>query len=164
MAEEQKPNQGEATSPENSDTLLYKSSGEALKALGEYFKGLSGRLTDASVQMCYGLIGANWVVFGTVGNILKDTWAKLSLLMVMLTLGLNVLVVWRLTESIKKRSDWAETSKEEWTKMYEAYKLEPDIYFPFTPFQDRMGSWARWIKAIFPLLGALLLIYGAITK
>ncbi len=41
---------------------------KAKQELNTYYNGMSGNLTEASIQMCYRLIGANWVVFGSVGK------------------------------------------------------------------------------------------------
>jgi hypothetical protein len=47
-------------------TGIYESSTDALKEIDDAFDYWSGQITATSVQMCYALIGANWVVFGSV--------------------------------------------------------------------------------------------------
>jgi hypothetical protein len=42
---------------------------DALKEISGAFDYWSGQITATSLQTCYALIGANWVVFGSVGNI-----------------------------------------------------------------------------------------------
>ena len=49
---------------------------EALKKVTSEFEYWSGKLTETSMQMCYALIGANWVVFGWLNGILNNVWAK----------------------------------------------------------------------------------------
>ncbi len=153
----------ETNSSERSKTGFYDSPRKALEEVGGYYKGWSAKLTEASLQMCYALIGANWVVFGTVGHILESNFAKLSLLMVMLTLGINVIGAWILSESMRMRFDWAEGHCTEWQQQFDNAAGQRDP-FPFTRFHESVGFWMRQIKAIFPLIGAILLIVGAIQK
>jgi hypothetical protein len=51
------------------------------------------------VQLSYAVLGANWAVFGAVDKILTNLYSKLSVLVVVLSLGLSVLVqtVWENT-------------------------------------------------------------------
>src|SRR5207247_6737303 len=75
---------------ELSKKWVHETPQKALEEVGNQFNHWSGKLTENSLQMCYALIGANWVVYGSVGQILQSQWAKLSLLMVILTLAINV--------------------------------------------------------------------------
>jgi hypothetical protein len=61
---------------------LYATPEEALKKVSSEFEYWTGRLTETSLQMCYALIAANWLVFGSVRGILGNLCATLSLLMV----------------------------------------------------------------------------------
>ena len=136
---------------------------KALAKVGSEFEYWSGKLTDTSLQMCYALIGANWVVFGSVGHILENNYSKLSLLSVLVTLGSNVIGSWFLSESLKSRFEWAESHPEDWEKQFElaAGKRDP---FPFTNQHEWVGLIVRQVKGLFPLVGGMLLIAGAILK
>lgn len=91
----------QAASLDPSKTGIHESPRKALEKVGFYYEGWSTNLTESSTQMCYGLIGANWVVFGSVGGILNSIWAKWSLFAVILTLGCNVIGAWYMTESLR---------------------------------------------------------------
>jgi hypothetical protein len=80
-------------------TGLYAASEEALQKVSGEFEYWTGKLTETSLQMCYALIGANWVVFGSVNGILHSGWAKWSLVMVLLALASNVVGAWILSEN-----------------------------------------------------------------
>jgi hypothetical protein len=69
---------------------IYESSTDALKQINEAFDYWSGQITATSLQMCYALIGANWVIFGSVENILHSRYAIVSLLLVLLALAFNM--------------------------------------------------------------------------
>lgn len=77
-------------------TGIYASSTDALKQINEAFDYWSGQITATSLQMCYALIGANWVIFGSVGNILHSRYAIVSLLLVLLALTFNMLSAYML--------------------------------------------------------------------
>lgn len=62
-----------------SDAALYASPAEALKKVSTEYEYWSGKLTETSLQMCYALIAANWVVFGSMNGSLSNIWTKLSL-------------------------------------------------------------------------------------
>ena len=145
------------------DAGVHESPRKALEKVGFYFEGWTTKLTETSVQMCYALIGANWVVFGSVGNILQSNYAKFSLLFVMLTLGINVIGAWFMSESLRKRFEWAEGHDVEWNAEFNAAKGKR-VPFPFTAVQESLPLWLRQVKGSFPLISAMLLIIGAIVK
>jgi hypothetical protein len=136
---------------------------KALEKVGFYFEGWTTKLTETSLQMCYALIGANWVVFGSVGKILQSNYAKASLLFVMLTLGINVVGAWFMSESLRRRFEWAEGHDTEWNTEFNAAKGQR-VAFPFTEMQESLPFWLRQVKASFPLISAVLLIIGAIVN
>jgi len=154
---------GDGGSVELNKAGVHETPQEALGRIGSAFDHWSGKLTETSLQMCYALIGANWVVFGSVDGILQSNWAKCSLLMVMLTLASNVIGSWCLSESLRRRFEWAEGNKLVWQQEFND-AVGKRVAFPFTSFHERAGFWMRQIKGTFPLLGGLLLIIGAIVK
>jgi hypothetical protein len=136
---------------------------KAYERVGGEYDHWSGKLTDSSLQMCYALIGANWVVFGSVGNILNSNWAKFSLLMVMLTLMSNLVGSWWASEAHRKRLEYAEADSARWAAEFNS-ATGTRTPWPFTARMERAGYWMRQIKGACPLIGALLLIVGAIVK
>jgi hypothetical protein len=144
-------------------TGVHETPQKALEKVGSEFDHWSGKLTETSLQMCYALIGANWVVFGSVDKILVNNFAKWSLFMVLLTLGCNVVGAWILSESIRNRFEWAEGHSDQWDKAFKDAVGER-VPFPFTKFHESMGFWMRQIKGLFPIVGGLLLLIGAIWR
>ena len=153
---------GAVGSPDPAEAGVHESPRKALEKVGFYFEGWTTKLTETSVQMCYALIGANWVVFGSVGNILRSNYAKASLLFVMLTLGINVVGAWFMSESLRRRFEWAEGHDNEWTAEFNKAKGKR-VAFPFTRAQERLPFWLRQVKASLPLSSAILLIIGAVN-
>jgi hypothetical protein len=142
---------------------LYASPEDALKKVDSEFEYWTGRLTDTSLQMCYALIGANWVIFGSVDGILKNNWAKTSLVLVLLALASSVIGSWVLSESLCKRIAYAESNVERWRNEFEN-SIEQDNAWPFTDSMQNMGFYMRWVKAGFTLASGFCLIVGALTK
>jgi hypothetical protein len=163
MPEDELENIQPSASSALTDTGVLDTPRKTYERIGAEFDHWTGKLTDTSLQMCYALIGANWVVFGSVNNILKSNWAKFSLLMVMLTLMSNVLASWWASEQHRKRLEYAEADPLRWTTEFNnaVGKRTP---WPFTKTMERVGYWTRQIKGAFPIIGAILLMIGAIVK
>jgi len=142
---------------------LYKSPQEALQKVSSEFEYWTGKLTETSLQMCYALIGANWVVFGSVNGILHSFYAKSSIILVMLALASNVIGAWILSGMLRKRIGYGEGHTEEWTQEFNAASGK-DVPWPFTDAIQDTGKWMRAIKATFTLASGLTLIIGAIMK
>jgi hypothetical protein len=142
---------------------LYKDPEEALKFVTSEFRYWSGRLTDTSLQMCYALIAANWLVFGSLNGILQSMWAKVSLLMALLALTANVIGAWMLTEDMRKRIDYGEENSQRWAAEFNAAAGTKDPW-PFTQRIVDIGIWTRRIKAGFTLAGGLSWVIGTVVK
>jgi hypothetical protein len=146
-----------------SQSALYETAQDALKKVADAYDYWSGRLTETSAQMCYALIGANWVVFQSVNGILQSAWAKLSLLMVLLALASSVVGSWWLSESLRRRVGYGEADNMRWEKEFQDARGK-SVDWPFTSSIDRVGFLTRQIKAGFTLLGGILLIVGAVVR
>jgi len=153
----------EPASLELAKSGVHETSRKALERVGSEFDHWSGKLTETSLQMCYALIGANWVVFGSVGGILNSGWAKLSLLMVMLTLSSNLIGSWWASEAHRKQFEYAEENPTRWESEFEEAKGKRTAW-PFSDNMESVGRGMRRIKVSFPLIGGLLLVIGAVCK
>jgi hypothetical protein len=158
MPEEEPPKKSDA-----SDDTLYKSPGEALKKVSSEFEYWSGKLTETSLQMCYAVIAANWVVFGSLNGILNNPWAKWSLVMVIFALAVNIIGARLLSNLLRKRVAYGETDSVRWKQEYAQFSTT-DSPWPFTGEIEDTGRWMMNIKAGFTLLAGALLIAGAILK
>lgn len=142
---------------------LYATPEEALEKVSDDFGYWTGRLTETSLQMCYAVIAADWLVFGSVQGILSSLCAKLSLLMVLLALASSVIGAWVLAESMRKRIDYGESDEQRWTREFND-SVGKRVAWPFTDFMISAGIWTRRIKGGFTLLGGIFLVVGAILK
>ncbi|HEY6248991.1 MAG TPA: hypothetical protein VI685_03465 [Candidatus Angelobacter sp.] len=156
----------ESKKPDNTNggaDTLYSSPSDALKKVTSEFEHWSGKLTETSLQMGYALIGANWVVFGSMNGILGNGWAKTSLLMVILALASNIVGAWILSETLRKRVAYGEGDKSRWKKEFDEFSTT-DSPWPFTEGIEQTGRLMRIIKGAFTLLAGAFLIIGAILK
>jgi hypothetical protein len=144
------------------DTGLYSSPAEASKKVSSEYEYWSGKLTETSLHLCYAVIGANWVVFGSINGILDNNWAKMSLLMVILALASNIVGAWVLSWLLRKRVIYSEDKKAEWIKEFNQF-VGIRSTWPFTDSIDAVGLWMRRIKAVFTLAAGACLIWGAIN-
>src|ERR1700731_1856774 len=119
---------------------LYASPEDALKKVSSEFEYWTGKLTETSLQMCYALIGANWVVFGSVNGILHSAYAKWSLVLVLLALGSNVIGAWMLSESLRRQISHGEQDPNRWATEY-ADAVGKDVPWPFT---DRIQNTGKY--------------------
>jgi hypothetical protein len=142
---------------------LYESPQEALQKVTSEFEYWTGKLTETSLQMCYALIGANWVIFGSVNGILGSRWAKASIVLVLLALASNVIGAWLLSAMLRSRISYGEGHTKEWADEFKD-AVGKDVPWPFTDAIETTGAWMRRIKAAFTLISGLCLIAGALLK
>jgi hypothetical protein len=142
---------------------LYKTPEEALIKVSSEFEYWTGKLTETSLQMCYALIGANWVIFGSVNGILGSRWAKASIVLVLLALASNVIGAWFLSGMLRTRIGYGEGHTKEWANEFRD-AAGKNVAWPFTDAIETTGRWMRWIKAGFTLVSGFCLIAGALMK
>jgi hypothetical protein len=111
--------------------------------------------------MCFAIIGGNWVVFGSLNGILKNYWAKYSLIFVFIALAVNVIGAWGLTELLRRQVAHGEDNAIGWEAEYQA-SLGNDVSWPFTKGIANAGIWIRVIKGTFTLLSGALFVIGAL--
>jgi hypothetical protein len=145
------------------DIGLFKAPAEAAKAVSTSYDYWSGNLTTSSLQMNYALIGANWIIFGSVNGILGSPWAKWSMLFVLFALVVNVLGSWILSEVLRNRIDYGEENYPRWSAEFEEARGKKSPW-PFTSAIDNIGRGMRWVKASLTLASGMCLIVGALLK
>jgi hypothetical protein len=142
---------------------VYDSAEDALKELFEAFNYWSSQVTTTSVQMCYALIGANWVVFTSVGKILQNAWAIASLTTVMLVLALNMVSSLGFAEWMRRRFDKADEDRSGWAAEFEREKGKHGVW-PYSESLERASIVLRYVKVLLPLASGLMLIIGAFSQ
>lgn len=140
---------------------IYDSAEDAVKEIAGAFNYWSEQVTSTSVQMCYAVIGANWVVFGSVGHILQNPWAIASLIVVLLALTFNMISSLGFAEWMRRRFNWADQHRDAWQKQFEKEKGKHSQW-PYSKQIDNTSIVLRYVKVLLPLAGGTLLIVGAI--
>ncbi len=141
------------------ETGLYSSPGEAEKSLRDDYQAWTTRLTDSSFQLTLGLIGANWAAFGSVKAILNNPWAKSSLGLVIISLGLGLLGTKWMSELLRRRIDYADADSKRWQREWDATTSLVDPW-PYTEGIDLLGRWLRELKAWLPIAAGALFLLG----
>lgn len=142
---------------------VYDSAEDALKELAEAFNYWSSQVTTTSVQMCYAVIGANWVVFTSVGKILSNSWARASLATVLLALAVNLVSSLGLAEWMRRRFEKADKDRPGWDTEFKREKDKHGVW-PYTVGVERMGIALRYVKVLLPLSSGLMLVIGAVLQ
>ena len=142
---------------------VYDSAEDALKELFGAFNYWSSQVTATSVQMCYAVIGANWVVFTSVGHILRNAWAMASLTTVLLTLTLNMVSSLGFAEWTRRRFEKADENRPGWNAEFEREKDKHGVW-PYTEGVERMSVALRYVKVLLPLSSGIMLIIGAVLQ
>lgn len=142
-------------------TRLHESAGDALKDVCVSYNEWSKGLTDSSLQMCLGLVAANWLVFGSVKGILHNKSAMTSLLLVLVALVSNLLGSYLMSEWFRMRAEYAEKDSARWKSEFDRYSgiRHP---WPYTQSIERVTKFLRFLKVTLPLASGAYLIIGAI--
>lgn len=140
------------------DTSNFSSVGEGSKRLQDDFNAWSEMLTTRSIELSFAIIAANWAVHGNENNILNNFFAKWSILIIFVFLGVNLMFTWLLSERLFARHDYAEKNHESWKKEFENYKKEKNPIWPYTHFIEGSPKYLRHLKFLLPLLSASFFI------
>lgn len=133
----------------------------ALKDVEESYIDWTKRLSETSFQLSLAIIGANWAAFGTVDKIMNNVWAKLSLIVVIVHLAINLIGTKWIGETLGQRLDYARADPQRWRKEY-GESVEP---WPFTAKSEKPARLLRELRMWFPLIaGALFLVALLISR
>ena len=136
----------------------YRTSEEALRAVGAEFSHWSEKLTDTSFQLSVALIAANWTVFGSVNRVLENSWAKASLSLVVLSLGISLLGAKWMSEAHRKCYEYAEGNLEQWAAEFRE-SIGKRVAWPYTENIEFIGRVLRECKTWLPVgSGTLFLV------
>jgi hypothetical protein len=142
-----------APDPINADARsLYQTPVEATKAIQERFLYWTGKLTDTSLQLCFAVIAANWAVFKTTDDILKNRRSRASIALVILGMGCNLVATFLIGKSLSERGDYAEADLSRWQNEYSQNVGKPTPW-PYSEGSIRLSRIARYIKLWVPILG-----------
>jgi hypothetical protein len=146
-----------------STTALYASPQEALKAVREDYLYWTGRVTETSVQLSLAVIGANWAVFGSIDAILTNFWARLSMMLVVVGLGVSLLAASWMGTLHGHRIDYAESDTERWKREFDETMGKRDPW-PFTAAIEVIGAWQRLVKTWLPISAGIAFLIALLQR
>jgi hypothetical protein len=141
----------------------YANPSAALKEVGEAFNAWSANLASTSLQMCYALVAANWLVYGSMKAIISSRWSILSLLSVFVALAVNLATSFVMTELHRCRYKYAEDVPDRWVSEFNKYSGTSDPW-PYTATIEAVGLVTRLMKLLLPVVGGLFLLVGACAR
>lgn len=131
---------------------LYQTPVDATKAIQERFLYWTGKLTDTSLQLCFGVIAANWAVFKTTDDILKNHWSRASIALVILGMGCNLVATFLIGKSLSERIGYAEADLPRWQNEY-SQNVGKRTPWPYSERSVMLSRIARHIRLWVPILG-----------
>ncbi len=138
----------------------YKNAGDGIKELNEDYEGWSSMLTSYSLQISYAIIAANWAVHSSTDNLLKNGFAKGSLIIIFIFLGLNLLASAKVTKLLYQRIFFAEENSEKWSKEFEDYEKGDSKHWPFSSEIHNIPDLLRHLKVWMPIVSAGFFIFS----
>jgi hypothetical protein len=139
--------------------VTYSTPAVALEAVREDFLHWSEKLTDTSFQLSVALIAANWSVFGSLARVLENSWAKASLSLVVLGLGISLGGAKWMSEMLRHRYEYAEGDPVRWKREHAA-SAGRRVSWPFTDDIEFLGRFLRESKTWLPIGGGVLFLIG----
>ena len=137
----------------------FKTAGDALKKLGQDFNDWGSILTKHSIQAAYAVIAANWAVHGNAQNIINNSYAKASLVIVFLFLGINIFASgWMIRMHFNQYLHGEESSKR-WETEFKKSRSKR-TFWPYTKGIEYLGRALRLVKIWAPIIAAALFIFS----
>jgi hypothetical protein len=140
---------------------IHETSIAALKDVCGAYNDWSKGLTDTSLQMCLGLVAANWLVFGSVKGIVNNRWAMGSLFLVLSALACNLLGSYCMSEWFRIRIEYAESDIARWESEYCRYSGIRHAW-PYTENIECASKFLRLTKMVLPLASGAAFIVAAL--
>jgi len=130
---------------------------EALTELLDSFNAWTSILTSHSLNSAYALVGANWAVHGSANTIISNAWAKSSIIVILIFLGCNLVIDWRMGRLHFRQYLYAEENAQRWEMDYRNSIGKRDPW-PYTTGIECLGKLLRFLKLVLPILSAIFLI------
>ena len=116
--------------------------------------------TSHSLQTAFALIAANWAVHGTSRTILNNTWAKWSIISILLFLAINLIIDYIMTTEHNKRYRHADDDPVRWEREYK--ENATDKIWPYSPCIEYSGKFLRILKLLCPVISSIFFIISVI--
>jgi hypothetical protein len=140
-------------------STLYSNSSQALNKVQEDFLYWTEKLTDNSFNLSLAVIGANWAVFGTVDKVMQNLYARASIAIVLIGLGINLIGTKLMSEQHRARVEYAEADPARWEREFKETHGRNDPW-PYTKKIETLGRRLRFAKTWLPILGGALFLFA----
>jgi hypothetical protein len=133
----------------------YPSALAALQAVQGWYDTWTDSLNEKSVQLCYSIIGANWVVHGA--GTLSSCWAKYSVLSALCSLVASLFLTKVIGELLHRQYQAGEEDPDKWHDDFIMTRGKNDPW-PSTIAIDTLSRCLRELRLWLPLIGGALFI------
>jgi hypothetical protein len=138
--------------------LLYADPSEGLLAVRKDFYYWSTKLTESSFALSLAVIAANWAVFGSLTEIVRNRWSQLSIAVVILALGMNLIGYKRLIDLLRKQIRYANADRKRWDAEFARSLLDGKCDWPYTRSILDTARFFRFWRTWLPLVGGALFL------
>lgn len=98
------------------------------------------------------MIAANWAVFKTTDDILKNRWSRLSILIALIGMGCNLIATFLIGTSLGKQVNYAEADLSRWQDEY-TNNVGKSTAWLYSDGSVRLSKIARFVRLLVPILG-----------
>jgi hypothetical protein len=140
----------------------FEKASDALTEVKEGYDRWTGGLGSRAVEASFGVLAANWIVFGSARALLENGFAKWSVGVIVVFLGANLLLTALMAKLYGDRCDYADADKERWQSEF-AIAARKGNSWPYTPTMDRLGDFLRYMRTWAPVIGGALFLLGLST-
>lgn len=144
-----------------------ENAGDYANEIFDSYNAWSAGLGTYSVQAVYALIAANWAVHTNASGILGNVFAKFSIIVAVVFLGLNILATGLISRLCNKRVEHSEDC-DRWDREFKETQDIPEgttgkrkkelKAWPYTSLIQNVGSFIRILKIWAPVLAGVLFI------
>jgi hypothetical protein len=143
--------------PGDESARRFKSAADATSELHDHFGAWTGGLGKYGLQVVFALMAANWALHGSDASLLHNTWARSSMVVAVLYLGLLLLSMGFMVLLSWQRREYADEDKKRWAAEFKKSADGPSPW-PYTETIERLGNVMAVLHVLGPLLSGTLLL------
>ena len=136
----------------------FKTAADATSELHDHFGNWTAGLGKYGLQIAFALMAANWALHGSNAALLRNPWAKWSMVVAVVYLALLLLSIGYMVRLSWQRREYADADKARWAAEFEANADRPSAW-PYSPAMEHAGNAMAVLHVLGPLVsGALLMV------
>lgn len=146
-------------SASSSASRRLSSASAAALELHQHWGEWSAALGKFALQASFALMAANWAIHGSQRGILANDFAKWSMAIGFIYLGVLLALIAIQVHLLKERHSYADSDRDRWQQEFDRDSVNVGSAWPYTLKIDFVGDLMRYLHITAPLaMGVLLLV------